>query len=175
MRRHLRCPGAICCPARRALRAVLQPHPVLRRADRRRVEPTASRMRRLSPPAGCGGCFVGGKPRGCLQDSVNRGTRVRHHPRPRPTARSRFSSRSDSEWTVGAAPARSRCPPGLPWPGLARGRAAERASVKAHFFGSFARAWGGPLRPRDTKCRVWGKCCPRRHARVQFRHRPCHI
>ena len=38
MRRYLRCPGAICCPARRALRAVLQPHPVLRRADRRRVE-----------------------------------------------------------------------------------------------------------------------------------------
>ena len=26
MRRYLRCPGAICCPARRALRAVLQPH-----------------------------------------------------------------------------------------------------------------------------------------------------
>jgi hypothetical protein len=33
MRRYLHCPGAICCPARRALRAVLQPHPVLRRAD----------------------------------------------------------------------------------------------------------------------------------------------
>jgi len=26
MRRYLRCPGAICCPARRAMRAVLQPH-----------------------------------------------------------------------------------------------------------------------------------------------------
>jgi hypothetical protein len=26
MRRYLRCPGAICCPARRALWAVLQPH-----------------------------------------------------------------------------------------------------------------------------------------------------
>jgi hypothetical protein len=26
MRRYLRCPGAICCPAHRALRAVLQPH-----------------------------------------------------------------------------------------------------------------------------------------------------
>ena len=98
MRRYLRCPGAICCPARRALRAVLQPHPVLRRADRRRVEPTALRMRRLSPPAGCGGCSVRGKPGRCLQDrvSTNRGTRVRHHPRPRPTARSRFSSRSGS-------------------------------------------------------------------------------
>ena len=98
MRRYLRCPGAICCPARRALRAVLQPHPVLRRADRRRVEPTALRMRRLSPPAGCGGCSVCGKPGRCLQDSIstNRGTRVRHHPRPRPTARSRFSSRSGS-------------------------------------------------------------------------------
>ena len=102
---------------------MLQPHPVLRRADRRRVEPTAPRMRRLSPPAGCGGCSVRGKPRRCLQDSVNRGTRLRHHPRPRTTARSRFSSRSGSEWTVGAAPARSRCPPGPPWPGLARGRA----------------------------------------------------
>ncbi len=78
--------------------AVLQPHPVLRRADRRRVEPTALRMRRLSPPAGCGGCSVRGKPGRCLQDSIstNRGTRVRHHPRPRPTARSRFSSRSGS-------------------------------------------------------------------------------
>ena len=71
MRCYLRCPGAICCPARRALRAVLQPHPVLRRADRRRVEPTAPRMRRLSPPAGCGGCSVRGKPGRCL--------RVRHH------------------------------------------------------------------------------------------------
>ena len=67
MRRYLRCPGAICCPARRALRAVLQPHPVLRRADRRRVEPTAPRMRRLSPPAGCGGCSVRGKRRRCLR------------------------------------------------------------------------------------------------------------
>ena len=103
-------------------------------------------MRRLSPPAGCGGCSVGGKPDRCLQDSVNRGNRVRHHPRPRPTAGSRFSSRRGSEWTVGAAPARSRCPPGHPWPGLARGRAAERVHVRAHFFGSFARAWGGPLR-----------------------------
>ena len=56
------------------------------------------RMRRLSPPAGCGGCSVRGKPGRCLQDSIstNRGTRVRHHPRPRPTARSRFSSRSGS-------------------------------------------------------------------------------
>ena len=68
-----------------AFRAVLEPllscasyaadgaaatHPVLRRADRRRVEPTAPRMRRLSPPAGCGGCSVRGKPRRCL--------RVRH-------------------------------------------------------------------------------------------------
>ena len=70
MRRYLRCPGAICCPARRALRAVLQPHPVLRRADRRRVEPTAPMMRYLSLPAGCGGCSVRGKPRRCL--------RVRH-------------------------------------------------------------------------------------------------
>ena len=70
MRRYLRCPGAICCPARRALRAVLQPHPVLRRADRRRVEPTAPSMRRLGPPAGCGGCSVRGKPGRCL--------RVRH-------------------------------------------------------------------------------------------------
>ena len=26
MRRYLRCPRAICCPARRALRAVLQPN-----------------------------------------------------------------------------------------------------------------------------------------------------
>ena len=26
MRRYLRCPGAICCPVRHALRAVLQPH-----------------------------------------------------------------------------------------------------------------------------------------------------
>ena len=26
MRRYLRCPGAICCPARRALRVGLQPH-----------------------------------------------------------------------------------------------------------------------------------------------------
>ena len=67
MRRYLRCPGAICCPARRALRAVLQPHPVLRRADRRRVEPTAPRMLRLSPPAGCGGCSVRGKRRRCLR------------------------------------------------------------------------------------------------------------
>jgi len=108
MRRYLRCPGAICCPARRATRAVLLPHPVLRRADRRRVEPTAPRMRRLSLPAGCGGCSVRGKPRRCLQDSVNRGTRVRHHPRPRPTARSRFSSRSGSEWTVGARGRRRR-------------------------------------------------------------------
>ena len=138
-----------------AFRAVLEPllscasyaadgaaatHPVLRRADRRRVEPTAPSMRRLGPPAGCGGCSVRGKPGRCLQDSVNRGNRVRHHPRPRPTAGSRFSSRRGSEWTVGAAPARSRCPPGHPWPGLARGRAAETASVKAHFFGSFARA-----------------------------------
>ena len=72
MRRYLRCPGAICCPARpRALRAVLQPHPVLRRADRRRVEPTAPRLRRLGPPAGSGGCSVRGKRRRCL--------RVRHH------------------------------------------------------------------------------------------------
>jgi hypothetical protein len=140
--------------------AVLEPSAVLRvvrygrccshtsgvpRADRRRVEPTAPMMRRLSLPAGCGGCSVRGKPRRCLQDSVNRGTRVRHHPRPRTTARSRFSSRSGSEWTVGAAPARSRCPPGPPWPGLARGRAAERACVRAHFFGGFARAWERPL------------------------------
>ena len=127
-----------------AFRAVLEPllscasyaadgaaatHPVLRRADRRRVEPTAPSMRRLGPPAGCGGCSVGGKPGRCLLDrvSTNRGTRVRHHPRPRPTAGSRFSSRRGSEWTVGAAPARSRCPPGPPWPGLTRGRAAERA------------------------------------------------
>ena len=125
-----------------AFRAVLEPllscasyaadgaaatHPVLRRADRRRVEPTAPSMRRLGPPAGCGGCSVRGKPGRCLQDSVNRGNRVRHHPRPRPTAGSRFSSRRGSEWTVGAAPARSRCPPGPPWPGLTRGRAAERA------------------------------------------------
>ena len=134
-RSYLRCPGAICCPARRALWAGLQPHPVLRRADRRRVEPTAPMMRRLSLPAGCGGCSVRGKPRRCLQDSVNRGTRVRHHPRPRTTARSRFSSRSGSEWTVGAAPARSRCPPGPPWPGLARGRAAERRGQKSLFSG----------------------------------------
>ena len=108
MRRYLRCPGAICCPARRALRAGLQPHLVLRRADRRRVEPTAPMMRRLSLPAGCGGCSVRGKPRRCLQDSVNRGTRLRHHPRPRTTARSRFSSRSGSEWTVGARGRRRR-------------------------------------------------------------------
>ena len=150
MRRYLRCPGAICCPARRALTAGLQPHPVLRRADRRRVEPTAPMMRRLSLPAGCGGCSVRGKPRRCLQDSVNRGTSVRHHPRPRTTARSRFSSRSGSEWTVGAAPARSRCPPGPPWPGLARGRAAERACARAHFFGGFARAWERPLKQDHT-------------------------
>ena len=45
-------------------------HPVLRRADRRRVEPTAPGMRRLGPPAGCGGGSVGGKPGRCL--------RVRH-------------------------------------------------------------------------------------------------
>ena len=63
---YLRCPGAIYCPARRALRAVLQPRPVLRRADRRRVEPTALRLRRLGPPAGCGGCSVRGKRRRCL-------------------------------------------------------------------------------------------------------------
>jgi hypothetical protein len=68
MRRYLRCPGAICCPERRALRVVLlQPHPVLRRADHRRVEPTAPRMRRLSPPAGCDGCSVRGKPGRCLR------------------------------------------------------------------------------------------------------------
>ena len=69
-----------------AFRAVLEPllscasyaadgaaatHPVLRRADRRRVEPTAPSMRRLGPPAGCGGCSVRGKPGRCL--------RVRHH------------------------------------------------------------------------------------------------
>ena len=68
-----------------AFRAVLEPllscasyaadgaaatHPVLRRAYRRRVEPTAPSMRRLGPPAGCGGCSVGGKPGRCL--------RVRH-------------------------------------------------------------------------------------------------
>jgi hypothetical protein len=45
-------------------------HPVLRRADRRRVEPTAPIIRRLSPPDGCGGCSVRGKPGRCL--------RVRH-------------------------------------------------------------------------------------------------
>ena len=50
-----------------ALRAVLQPHPVLRRADRRRVEPTTPRMRRLSPPAGCGGCSV----RGCAASGAD--------------------------------------------------------------------------------------------------------
>ena len=50
-----------------ALRAVLQPHPVLRRADRRRVEPTTLRMRRLSPPAGCGGCSV----RGCAASGAD--------------------------------------------------------------------------------------------------------
>jgi len=158
MRRYLRCPGAICCPARRATRAVLLPHPVLRRADRRRVEPTAPRMRRLSPPAGCGGCSVRGKPRRCLQDSVNRGTRVRHHPRPRTTARSRFSSRSGSEWTVGAVPARSRCPPGTPWPGLARGRVAE-GRVRERI----GCAWNAIFRPR------WGatrqRCCPMAEAR----------
>ena len=69
-----------------AFRAVLEPllscasyaadgaaatHPVLRRADRRRVEPTAPNMRHLGPPAGCGGCSVRGKPGKCL--------RVRHH------------------------------------------------------------------------------------------------
>ena len=68
-----------------AFRAVLEPllscasyaadgaaatHPVLRRADRRRVEPTAPSMRCLGPPAGCGGCSVRGKPGKCL--------RVRH-------------------------------------------------------------------------------------------------
>jgi hypothetical protein len=37
---------------------------------RRRTEPTAPRMRRLSPRAGCGGCSVRGKPCRCL--------RVRH-------------------------------------------------------------------------------------------------
>ena len=67
MRRIPRRAGAICCPARRALRAVLQPHPVLRRADRRRVEPTAPRLRRLGPPAGSGGCSVRGKRRRCLR------------------------------------------------------------------------------------------------------------
>ena len=68
MRRYLRCPGAICCPAPRTLRMVLQPH--IRFCDvpdRRRVELTAPRMRRLSPPAGCGGCSVGGKPGRCLR------------------------------------------------------------------------------------------------------------
>ena len=65
-----------------AFRAVLEPllscasyaadgaaatHPVLRRADRRRVEPTAPRLRRLGPPAGCGGCSVRGKRRRCLR------------------------------------------------------------------------------------------------------------
>ena len=65
-----------------AFRAVLEPllscasyaadgaaatHPVLRRADRRRVEPTAPSMRRLGPPAGCGGCSVRGKPGRCLR------------------------------------------------------------------------------------------------------------
>ena len=64
-----------------AFRAVLEPllscasyaadgaaatHPVLRQADRRRVEPTAPSMRRLGPPAGCGGCSVSGKPGRCL-------------------------------------------------------------------------------------------------------------
>ena len=68
---------AICAvlepsPALRVVRAggAAATHPVLRRADRRRVEPTAPRMRRLSLPAGCGGCSVRGKPRRCL--------RVRH-------------------------------------------------------------------------------------------------
>jgi len=42
-------------------------HPVLRRADRQRVELTAPRMRRLSPPAGCDGCSVRGKPDRCLR------------------------------------------------------------------------------------------------------------
>jgi hypothetical protein len=81
-------PSAVLC-VMRCGRCCAATHPVLRRADRRRVEPTAPRMRRLSPRAGCGGCSVGGKPGRCLQDSVstNRGTRVRHHPRPRPTAR----------------------------------------------------------------------------------------
>ena len=46
MRRYLRCPGAICSPARRALRAVLQPH--IRFCDKLIADA-------LSPlPRGCG-------------------------------------------------------------------------------------------------------------------------
>ena len=136
MRRYLRCPGAICCPARRALRAVLHTHPVLRRADRRRVEPTAPRMRRLSPRAGCGGCSVGGKPGRCLQDSVstNRGTRVRHQPRPRPTARSRFSSSSGSVST--GSKSRARRPDAPAWEATAAHLRAGPAGVLVE--GAFA-------------------------------------
>jgi hypothetical protein len=121
MRRYLRCPGAICCPARRATRAVLQPHPVLRRADRRRVEPTAPMMRRLSLPAGCGGCSVRGKPRRCL--------RVRHRcpcavPRGRSTGlsvagfairsrRDRHRPRASPQSSNGPIRARMK-PPGSP-------------------------------------------------------------
>ena len=71
MRRYLRCPGAICCPARRALRAVLQPH--IRFCDKLIADA-------LSPlPRECGTsahqlaaavCSVRDKPRRCL--------RVRH-------------------------------------------------------------------------------------------------
>jgi hypothetical protein len=68
MRRYLRRPGAICCPAPRALRAVLKP--CIRLCDDLHaiVEPTTPKMRRLSPPAGCSGCSVGGKPGSCLLD-----------------------------------------------------------------------------------------------------------
>ena len=138
MRRYLRCPGAICCPARRALRAVLQPHPVLRRADRRRVEPTAPRMRRLSPPAGCGGCSVRGKPRRCL--------RVRHRcpcafPRGRSTGlgvagfairsrRDRHRLRASPQSSNGPTRARLK-PPGSPGAPLHAWPMEERAFSKA--------------------------------------------
>jgi len=93
-------------------------------------------MRRLSSPAGCGGCSVRGKPGRCLQDSVstNRGTRVRHQPRPRPTARSRFSSSSGSVST--GSKSRARRPDAPAWEATAAHLRAGPAGVLVE--GAFA-------------------------------------
>jgi hypothetical protein len=68
MRHTLRRPGAICCPAPRAQRAVLKQG--IRFCDDLHaiVEPTTPKMRHLSLPDGCSGCSVGGKPGSCLLD-----------------------------------------------------------------------------------------------------------
>ena len=131
-----------------AFRAVLEPllscasyavdgaaatHPVLRRADRRRVEPTAPSMRRLGPPAGCGGCSVRGKPGRCL--------RVRHRcpcaiPRGRSTGlgvagfairsrRDRHRPRASPRSPNGPIRARLK-PPGSPAATRTRARRLER-------------------------------------------------